>query len=150
MIRLSRLADYGVVLSSHLARHPQRWQTAPEIAAATALPVPTVAKVLKLLAQEGVLDSHRGTKGGYALARPAHDITVADIVAALDGPIALTECMGAEAGSCEIESLCPTRVNWRTINDAITEALRSVSIADMAAPAFPAPRNERVETWQRV
>ena len=150
MIRLSRLADYGVVLTAHLARNPDRWLTAAELAGATTLPVPTVAKILKLLAQDGILDSHRGTKGGYALARPARDVTVADIVAALDGPIALTECMGAESGSCEIEALCPTRVNWRTINDAITGALKSVTIADMAAPAFPAIRNQRVESWHRA
>jgi FeS assembly SUF system regulator len=113
--------------------------TAPELAAATALPVPTVAKILKMLAQDGVLESHRGIKGGYALGRPAGDITVADIVAALDGPIALTECMSAEAGICEIEALCPTRVNWRTINDAVTDALRRVTVADMAAPVFALP-----------
>jgi len=150
MIRLSRLADYGVVLTTYLARHPSGWQTAAELSTAAALPTPTVAKILKRLAQEGVLESHRGTKGGYALARPAREISVADIVKALDGPIALTECMGSETGSCEIESLCPTRINWRTINDAITDALKSVSIADMAAPTFPILRPPKVESWQRV
>ena len=150
MIRLSRLADYGVVLTSFLARNPRGWLTAGELAGATALPVPTVSKVLKLLAQDGILESHRGTKGGYALSRPARDISVADIVKALDGPIALTECMGAQTGSCEIESLCPTRVNWRTINDAITVALKSVTIADMGAPSFAPPRSDRAESWHRV
>ena len=150
MIRLSRLADYGVVLTSFLARQPDGWLTASELSGATALPAPTVSKVLKLLAQEGILESHRGTKGGYALSRSARDISVADIVKALDGPIALTECMGAQTGSCEIESLCPTRVNWRTINDAITVALKSVTIADMAAPSFPPLQNGRVDTWQRA
>jgi FeS assembly SUF system regulator len=150
MIRLSRLADYGVVLTSFLARHPDGWLTAGELSGATALPAPTVAKVLKVLVQEGILESHRGTKGGYALSRPARDISVADIVKALDGPIALTECMGTSTGGCEIESLCPTRVNWRTINDAITVALKSVTIADMAAPSLPPPRNGRVESWHRA
>jgi FeS assembly SUF system regulator len=144
------LADYGVVLATSLARHPDGWKTAAELAQATALPTPTVAKILKLLAQDGVLESHRGTKGGYALARPAREISVADIVKALDGPIALTECMGVDSGSCEIESLCPTRVNWRTINDAITDALKKVTIADMAAPSFPLPRHPRVESWHRA
>jgi FeS assembly SUF system regulator len=150
MIRLSRLADYGVVLTSFLARNPSGWLTAGELANGTALPAPTVSKVLKLLAQEGILESHRGTKGGYALSRPARDISVADIVKAVDGPIALTECMGAPAGGCEIETLCPTRVNWRTINDAITVALQSVTIADMASPTFPTLPNARVDTWQRA
>jgi len=150
MIRLSRLADYGVVLTTFLARHPDGWLTATELSSTTALPAPTVAKVLKVLVQEHILESHRGTKGGYALSRPARDISVADIVSALDGPIALTECMGLESGSCEIESLCPTRVNWRTINDAITVALKSVTIADMAAPSFPPTGKGRVESWHRA
>jgi FeS assembly SUF system regulator len=141
MIRLSRLADYGVVLTTHLARQPERWLTATELAATTMLPLPTVAKVLKLLAQDGVVGSHRGIKGGYALARPPGEITVADIVAALDGPIALTECASAEG--CGIESLCPTRVNWQTINQAVTETLASVTLADMAAPPPFAARLER-------
>ncbi len=138
MIRLSRLADYGVVLTTHLARQPEKWLTASELAGATMLPLPTVAKVLKLLAQDGVVGSHRGIKGGYALARPPGETTVADIVAALDGPIALTECVGAEG--CGIESLCPTRVNWQTINRAVTAALASVTLADMAAPPALPPR----------
>ncbi len=140
MIRLSRLADYGVVLTTHLARQPERWLTAPELAGATMLPLPTVAKVLKLLAHDGVVGSHRGIKGGYQLARAPEAITVADIVAALDGPIALTECVGAEG--CGIESLCPTRVNWQTINRAVTAALASVTLADMAAPPAFSPRRE--------
>lgn len=138
MIRLSRLADYGVVLTTYLARQPEKWLTASELASATMLPLPTVAKVLKLLAQDGVVGSHRGIKGGYTLARPPREITVADIVAALDGPIALTECVGTEG--CGIESLCPTRVNWQTINRAVTEALASVTLADMAAPPALPPR----------
>ncbi len=140
MIRLSRLADYGVVLTTHLARQPEKWLTAPELAGATMLPLPTVAKVLKLLAQDGVVGSHRGIKGGYALARTPGEITVADIVSALDGPIALTECVSAEG--CGIESLCPTRVNWLTINRAVTQALASVTLADMAAPSALPPRPE--------
>ena len=150
MIRLSRLADYGVVLTSFLARRPGGWLTATELSSATALPAPTVSKVLKLLAQDGILESHRGTKGGYALSRPAGDISVADIVNALDGPIALTECMVTESGSCGIEALCPTRVNWRTINDAITVALKSVTIADMATPAIVTTANDRMDSWQRA
>jgi FeS assembly SUF system regulator len=150
MIRLSRLADYGVVLTSYLARNPNGWLTASELANAAALPSPTVSKVLKLLAQDGLLESHRGTKGGYALSRPAREISVADIVKAVDGPIALTECMGAPPGGCEIETLCPTRVNWRTINDAITVALKSVTIADMSAPSFATLPKGRVDTWQRA
>ncbi len=136
MIKLSRMADYGVVLMTQLAREPQSLRTAPELAQTCGLPLPTVSKILKMLAQDGLLDSQRGTKGGYLLARGAEAITVADLIGALDGPIALTDCMGADGLVCEIEALCPTRTNWRRINDAMIEALNGVSLADMAAPAI--------------
>jgi len=136
MIRLSRLADYGVVLTTQLARAPTV-RTAPELAHATGLPQPTVAKILKQLAHEGVLMSHRGATGGYSLARPASALTVADIIAALDGPIALTQCMGTNEEHCGIQSLCPTHPNWRRINDAVTRALSEVTLAEMATPAAP-------------
>ncbi len=139
MIKLSRMADYGVVLLSRLAGVPGRMQTAPQLARDCGLPPPTVSKVLKQLAQGGLLASHRGTKGGYCLARDADDITVADVIAALDGPIALTDCTGPDGLVCEIEALCPTRTNWRRINDAMVEALNGVTVAEMALPAMPLP-----------
>lgn len=138
MIKLSRMADYGVVLSTELARAREATQTAPELASRTALPLPTVSKVLKLLAQSGVLESQRGIKGGYALARPAADISIAEIIAAVDGPISLTGCIATVGNNCEIESLCPAKINWQTINDAVVGALGSVTLADMAAPTIPA------------
>ncbi len=134
MIKLSRMADYGVLLMTELARAADVLRTAPELAANTGLPVPTVSKVLKLLAQDGMLHSQRGTKGGYALARTAETITVADIIGAVEGPIALTDCVDADGSLCEIEALCPTRTNWRRINEALTEALSSVTLAEMAQP----------------
>jgi len=133
---------------TQLAREPEGVRTAPDLALACRLPLPTVSKILKLLGQDGMLVSHRGTKGGYELARDAGRITVADIIGALDGPIALTDCMGPDGLVCEIEALCPTRTNWRRINDAMIQALSGVSLADMALPTvafelrLPAP--ERV------
>ena len=111
MIRLSRLSDYGIVLMTQLAARPGVLTTAPELALTSGLPVPTVSKVLKAIAQDGLLESQRGIKGGYALTRPAAEISVADIIRALEGPIALTECTEAEGGSCDIEPSCPTRTN---------------------------------------
>jgi len=136
MIKLSRMADYGVILMVQLAREPDQVTTAAELTVSTALPGPTVSKLLKQLSRAGLLDSQRGTKGGYVLARMVDDISVADIVAALDGPIALTECMTSDGTTCEIEALCPTRTNWRQINNALIGALDSVSLADMARPVF--------------
>lgn len=151
MIRLSRLADYGIVIVTELARHPERIHTAPGMAAATRIPQPMASKILKALARGGVLASTRGAKGGYRLARPADAVSVADVIVALEGPIALTACIEDGPGCCEIEALCPARGNWQRINDAIRGALQSVSVAEMAftvPPAFvradrhdgPAPR----------
>ena len=134
MIRLSRLSDYGIVLMTQLAARPGVLTTAPELALTSGLPVPTVSKVLKAIAQDGLLESQRGTKGGYALTRPAAEISVADIIRALEGPIALTECTEAEGGSCDIEPSCPTRTNWVRINDAVTGALEGISLSEMMAP----------------
>ena len=137
MIRLSRLADYGVTLMSQLASRPGMLVTAPDLALVTGLPVPTVSKVLKLLAHDSLIVSQRGTKGGYALTRSAGDITVAQIIAALDGPISLTDCMDELGNVCDIEAQCTTRTNWRKINDVINEALATVTLADMMAPDMP-------------
>jgi len=132
VIRLSRLADYGIVVMTHLARHPDRQQTAPEIAAQSHLPLPTASKILKSLVRAGLLISHRGVKGGYGLARPGAAISVADVIVALEGPIALTACVEHGPGECEIEALCPARANWQRINDAIRHALDGISMEEMA------------------
>ena len=132
------MADYGVILMVQLARTSTQRTTAAELADSTALPLPTVSKLLKQLASAGLLVSHRGAAGGYGLSRPPADISVAQVIAALDGPIALTECITAEGAACEMEALCPTRTNWRQINDALVGALAKVSVADMARPVFDA------------
>lgn len=132
MIRLSRLADYGIVIMTSLARHPGRQQTAAEIAAESAVAAPMASKILKTLARAGLLKSHRGAHGGYGLARAADRISVADVIIALDGPIALTACIEDGPGGCEIESLCVARSNWQRINDAVRAALDGISVDEMA------------------
>ena len=107
------------------------------MALVTGLPVPTVAKTLKRLVQAGLVESQRGTKGGYALMRDAADIPVTEIITAVDGPIALTDCIVEEDGVCEIEALCPTRTNWKQINDAVVGALRNITLADMTPQMAP-------------
>jgi FeS assembly SUF system regulator len=150
VIRLSKLADYGIVLMTHLARHRGRQQAAPEIAAATAVPQPTASKILKALTRAELLASQRGAHGGYGLARDAGEITVAEIIEALDGPIALTQCIESGPGECDIERLCPARTNWRRINRAIREALDGITLAEMAQTipdAFLLPRERH--GWAR-
>ena len=147
MIRLSKLADYGIVMMTHMARDAGRQQTAPEIALRSHLPLPMASKILKGLAHAGVLVSHRGAKGGYGLARPAHQISVADVIVALEGPIALTACIEHAPGECDIEALCPARANWQRINRAIREALEGITLLEMAQTvpaAFATPMRELI------
>ena len=138
MIRLSKLADYGIVIMTTLARDPGRQHNAPEVAAQSHIPLPMVSKILKALARSGLLASHRGVKGGYSLARPAQAISVAEVIRALDGPIALTACIEDGPGGCEIERLCPARANWQRINDALRDALDGISVGEMAQAIPPA------------
>jgi len=134
MLRVGKLTDYGTVVMTLLAQQPERLQSAAEIAAELGLALPTVSKILKALVQHGLLVSLRGAKGGYSLAVAPEEISVAQIIAAIEGPIALTECSDT-AKLCEQESLCSVRGNWQRINKAVLAALQQVSLADLARPA---------------
>jgi FeS assembly SUF system regulator len=134
MIRLSRLADYGLVLMGRMALQATTVHTAVGLAEETRLPIPTVAKLLVRLTQGNLLISHRGAKGGYQLARSPSAITVADIVVAVDGPIALTQCLEHGAQPCDVEPICPTRRGWNRLNDAVKRALTEVSLAELSQP----------------
>lgn len=130
MVILSKLADYSVIIASHLAANPERQITAGVLAAETRLPRATVAKVLKTLAHAGIVAGARGAAGGYRLARDAGKISVAEVVAAIDGAIGMTQC-SIHAPTCERNDFCPTRPYWRRINDAVSTALAAVSLAEM-------------------
>ena len=134
MLRVTKIADYGIVMLTHLANHPGGPFNARDLAKTVQLPLPIVSKVLKLLAREGLLASQRGTKGGYGLARSPADITVAQIIRALEGPIAVTECTDSINGECDLELQCPVRANWHRINQAIQQALENITLAEMAQP----------------
>jgi FeS assembly SUF system regulator len=134
MIRMTKQADYGIVLMTRMAGSPERLFTAPELATESHLPQPTVSKVLKLLARGGLLESHRGVKGGYTLAQEPEGISVAEVIDALDGPISITECIDDAPGECSQEAICPVRGNWQRINRAIREALEAISLAEMVHP----------------
>jgi FeS assembly SUF system regulator len=138
MIILSKLADYGVIVATHLAAYPDRQATATAIAAATRLPPATVAKLLKALAHAGLVTATRGAAGGYRLARLPALVSVAEVVAAIDGDIGLTQC-SVHATDCERTTYCPTRPHWAAINRAVGAALSAVMLADMLTPfAFAA------------
>jgi FeS assembly SUF system regulator len=140
MLRLSKLTDYAVVVLLRLATppdSPDAVQTSPGIAAATGVPEPTVAKVLKALSAASLVVSHRGARGGYRLLRPLDDIAIADVIAAIDGPIALTACVEGAAAPCEVQRTCAVKGRWDLVNDAIRTALQRITLADMGEASIP-------------
>lgn len=107
--------------------------TASALALESSLPEPTVAKVLKLLARQNIVLSIRGVNGGYKLASAPSQINIGDVIAAVDGPIALTACVDSSAECCSIESTCQIKGRWNPINAAIQDSLGKITLADMAA-----------------
>lgn len=134
MLKLTRFADYGVVLMTHIAGSKESVRSAQSLAELTGIPLPTVSKLLSMFARGGLLQAMRGARGGFRLARDAHEISVADIIGVVDGPIALTQCLEAGSSVCDLELLCPSRYAWGTINRAVREALENLSVADLLFP----------------
>ncbi len=135
MIRFAKLTDYGLVLMTIMARDSvAAVHTARDLALESRLPLPTVSKLLKQLLQSGLLTSHRGIKGGYGLAKEPAEISVAEIVTAIEGPIALTECSTDITGICDLECSCPIKANQRLISQVMRGALQKVSLSDLARP----------------
>jgi FeS assembly SUF system regulator len=141
MFRVSRLTDYATVVMTCIAAHPGDVLSTAQIAEEAHLELPTVSKLLKSLGHAGLVDSFRGVNGGYRLARPASDISMADIVEAMEGPLGMTECSMSD-GQCEREKQCGVRGSWQRINSVLDNALRSMSLADMSRPAVPLMRND--------
>jgi len=136
MFRLSKVTDYGIVLLAQLAQSEDRSaQNAQKLALEVDLPVPMVSKILKSLARHEILESQRGSKGGYRLARPPAQVTVAEMIAALEGPLGLTECTLA-SDLCAHEGSCAVQSPWQVINRVIREALETVTLADLIDPDF--------------
>ncbi|MFZ1743510.1 MAG: SUF system Fe-S cluster assembly regulator [Pontixanthobacter sp.] len=135
-MRLSNLADYAVVTMTAAARHCGGGRvSASELAAETHLPAPTVQKVVSKLTAAGLLRSVRGAKGGLQLARPAAAITLADIVEAIEGPIALTACVDTGAHDCGLELNCAVRPHWAVVNRAVRGALADIPLTQLTQNA---------------
>jgi FeS assembly SUF system regulator len=139
MLRIAKLTDYATVLMVRLAHDPSRCFSATQLSDELGLPLPTVSKLLKRLLQAELLTSLRGAGGGYSLAHAPRAVSVADVVSAIEGPVALTECSLGK-GSCSLEKSCATRANWQLISRAVRVALEAVSLADMAMPQIQAIR----------
>ena len=141
MLRISKLTDYAILAMVELTRDGEML-SAHALSERVGVELPTASKVLKMLAGCGLLDSYRGANGGYRAGRPASDISVAEVIAAIEGPVAMTEC-SEEAGLCSQEDNCELRGNWQRISLAVNQALEQVSLAEMAAPlrTEPGPLN---------
>jgi FeS assembly SUF system regulator len=139
MIRLSKLTDYGfVILTRFVNDGANGVHNARDVAAEVHLPLPTVSKLLKTFARAGLLTAHRGVKGGYSLARKAEEITVADIVMALEGPISMTDCISDDRDtSCMLELMCPMKGKWRGINDMLQNTLNAMTLASIVSQLPP-------------
>ncbi len=136
MLRISKMTDYAIMVMVGLHASRREVLSAQVLAERAGLELPTVSKVLKLLVKTDLVDSYRGVNGGYSLDRNAQDISVAEIIAAIEGPIAMTEC-SVEEGLCSQEANCGLRSNWQRISVAVANAMEGVSLAEMAQSAKP-------------
>ncbi len=141
MLRISRLTDYGTLVLAHLSGDESAVASAAEVALATGIAAPTVSKLLKLLAKHGLVSSTRGAQGGYRLSRNADEISAADIIDALEGPVQITECSAIDS-HCDYESVCNVGGAWQRINVAIRRALDDVNLNDLQRAKAPVPRFE--------
>ncbi|WP_169475622.1 MULTISPECIES: Rrf2 family transcriptional regulator [unclassified Novosphingobium] len=140
-MRLSSMADYAVVMMCAAARHcgchsaDTPLLSAQRLATETGLPAPTVQKLVSKMAAAGLLKSVRGARGGLKLARPAAAISLADIVEAVEGPIAMAACSGHGRSDCTLEAACAVRPHWPAVDAALRAALSGVSLVQLARPA---------------
>ncbi|WP_442684037.1 SUF system Fe-S cluster assembly regulator [Stenotrophomonas sp. JC08] len=143
MLRVTKLTDYATVVLTVLAARPAEVLSATELAEAAGLEPPTVSKLLKPLAQAKLVEGLRGVRGGYRLTRQASEITLIEIVEAMEGPLAITEC-SQDDSQCGIAEQCSVRSNWRLINDVLADALRGVTLAQMLRP-LPLTDRRRID-----
>jgi len=134
MLRISKLTDYGTMVLACLAARPEERLTATSVAERTRLGLPTVSKLLKSLQRAGLVASSRGAHGGYRLARPAARISAAEIIDAIEGPVAITECSGNHS-ACDLETVCSTGTAWQRVNSAIRRSLDELSLAQLSGQA---------------
>ncbi len=151
MLKISRLSDYAIVLLTALAGDPrekpsEQRANARALAERTGINMPTVGKLLKLLNGEGIVQSRQGRSGGYFLARPAKEITLAEIIEAIDGPIAMTDCFRPDH-DCSMQSDCVVRPHWEAINRGVHALLDATTLADMTRPVKGSTATTQVPVW---
>ena len=139
MIKLGKLTDYAIAVMGQLAHEgPESACSAHHLSGKTGIPEPTVAKVLKLLSKEDLVTSARGAAGGYRLVQTAEQVSIGEIIAAMEGPVEIVACVDGQESNCNMSGTCPTKGNWNRVNDAIKSALEGVKLRDMMTPPRPA------------
>lgn len=136
MLRVSKLTDYAMVIMAHFAAHPDVIHQAAGLAQQTGIARPTTSKLLKILTKCGFLTSHRGATGGYQLARDANEITITDLLEALEGPLALTEC-AIDQELCAVALNCVIKSPWQRINSIIYQTLSQITLNDLTKSRLP-------------
>ena len=132
-MKINKLTDYSIVILANLvAKDENAMHTAKELSEFSGIPLPTVTRILKILSNKGILDSQRGAQGGYELTKNSADISVAEVIEAMEGPIALTECASDDCG-CALEPNCAVGKPWQKINKAVNDVLQNISLSDMSA-----------------
>ncbi len=146
MLKLTKKADYGLMALKYLAERPESAAlSAKDVADAYGIPAQLLAKILQQLTRAGLLRSHAGMNGGYALARDAREISAYEVIHAIDGPFFITSCTkGAKA--CELTPSCTIKEPLARVNDTIAGVLRSISIQDLAEHEHPAGQNHDSKT----
>lgn len=147
MIRFSKMADYGVLLLGHLARQEGHLASASELAESAHMPRPVVANLLKSFREVGLLDSRRGAQGGYVLVRDPDEITLLDVLSAVDGPVQLIDCAVADLPTqCDYEDVCLSRSPMKSVHERIVDLLRATTLRELmtdhapsTSPTVPAP-----------
>ena len=142
MFKINRLTDYSTVVMSYLAVEPKKVHHAKDITLHTNINQPTVSKILKMLAKAKLLISHRGINGGYQLAKSPENISISEVVIAIEGMVGLTEC-SMNHSNCNIQNVCHIRSNWRHISDIIQQMLQNITLADLAKPMLPSEMHIR-------
>ena len=133
VIKLGKLTDYAIVLLIQLIREGEgASRSAHALAEKTGVPEPTVAKILKILAKENLVESTRGAAGGYRLARPAEAYSIVDVITGMDGPIAVVACVDGSEDDCAARDKCPVKGNWDRVNEAIKTALSAIKLTEMS------------------
>ena len=131
-MKINKLTDYSIVILANLvAKDENAMHTAKELSEFSGIPLPTVTRILKMLSNKGILESQRGAQGGYELTKNSTDISVAEVIEAMEGPIALTECASDDCG-CAFEPSCAVGKPWQKINKAVNDVLQNINLAEMS------------------